>query len=889
MIDPNLEDNLGKGLHLAHLNIRSLTGGHKFDVTKLQISTSGVDIFTLSETWLNDSIPTQLLDIQNYNLIRLDRNWSGLGSSQGPKRGGGLACYIRKGIKFSESKFEGLNISCKNLEMQWVLVSLDNVRPIVVVNIYRPPQGDYKEGCKLISEAFGIANLKQNTDIFVLGDSNINMLDRKTASTKELDFTMKALGLTQVVKEPTRTAFKNGTSSSTLLDLIFTNSPYIKATSTLDMNLSDHLAVLVTRKKVMVKREKINFAGRSYRNYDKEKFQENLAAEDWSTFFQNFDPDILWELMEDIILRNIEPMCALKQFRMFNAREPWLTNVALEAIRDKDRLLKRAKRSDKREDWESARRVRNAVGREVEGLRAEFLKSQQEENKADPKKFWNTISSIIPGKKDRGSTIWLKDGVNGGELDPELSASFFNKYFTDIGPKLADEHSTTWEYFGEEIGQNIEAFTTGTEEVYTLCKEINPMKSSGLDKIWAKICKDAFLVLVDQLVHLFNCSLLTSIFPKAWKIAKISPLFKGGDREDVGNYRPVSLLPLPGKLLEKIVHNNFYKFFEKNTFLTVNQGGFRKGFSTISTIADLTDDLFTSINNNSLLLGAFVDLKKAFDTVNYEILLKKLVKAGIRGAMYEWCKNYISDRHQATRVNGITTELLPVTCGVPQGSVLGPLFFLVYINDLRYALDNCGMRLYADDTVIYHTGNTIEENQKSLQASLKMFEHWCNVNALTINTKKTKIMMFGRKHKIKKTRKPSIKIYGKNIQCVPSFKYLGVILDSSLTLKTHIASVIHSILHKIGVLSKLRRYLNTRVAVQRYKSMVLPYFDYANILYNKANSSDLDKLQRMQNRCLRLCLGQDRYFSTDQAHKTAMVPFLADRRSAHLLKFHVHS
>ena len=225
----------------------------------------------------------------------------------------------------------------------------------------------------------------------------------------------------------------------------------------------------------------------------------------------------------------------------------------------------------------------------------------------------------------------------------------------------------------------------------------------------SKLCKDAFVVLTNQLAHLFNCSLASGIFPDKWKVAKILPLFKGGDRENVNNYRPVSLLPLPGKLLEKIVHKRILTFWDDNTFLSNNQGGFRKGHSTTATIGNLTDDLFQEINRGNTSLAAFVDLRKAFDTVNLDILKSKLQLAGIRGGIFKWCTNYLSNRCQCTLANNVRSTLLPVTCGVSQGSVLGPLFFLIYVNDVEYAIQNCGLKLYADDTVLYQSGVNKEE------------------------------------------------------------------------------------------------------------------------------------------------------------------------------------
>ena len=232
---------------------------------------------------------------------------------------------------------------------------------------------------------------------------------------------------------------------------------------------------------------------------------------------------------------------------------------------------------------------------------------------------------------------------------------------------------------------------------------------------------------------------------------KVIPLYKGGDRENVGNYRPVSLLPLPGKILEKIVHSRISDFLDNDHFLSGNQGGFRKGFSTTSTIAKLTDDIFDQINSGNTTLAVYIDLKKGFDTVDNDILINKLGRAGIRGDLLKWCKSYLGNRSQCTLANGMTSSRLPVTCSVPQGSVLGPLFFLTYVNDVQFALNDCGVQLYADDTVLYQAGINSHEAAIKLQRSLDLFVTWCKVNKLTINIMKTKLMVYGSRQKVKKS------------------------------------------------------------------------------------------------------------------------------------------
>ena len=353
-------------------------------------------------------------------------------------------------------------------------------------------------------------------------------------------------------------------------------------------------------------------------------------------------------------------MCHLKSFKVKEAGEPWLTNEALEAIRDKDNLLRKAMRTRNERDWAIARESRNRIGRDLRNLRSEFLLNQQTIHKDDPKKFWSTISSIIPGKRGPSKLIWLKDEKSAQDIDQDKVSQYMNSFFTNIGSDLAKKHTRNWVYFGDRVQNSLEQFQTDADEVIELLKEIECLKSSGLDELSSRICKDAFLVLHDQLTHIFNCSLRYGLFPDQWKVARVVPLFKGGNKTLVGNYRPISLLPLPGKILEKIVHKRILAFLDTENFLSPDQGGFRKGCSTTATIADLTDDIFTNVNRGRTTLAAFIDLKKAFDTVNFDILLCKLNEAGIRGSVFQWCLSYLLSRSQSVIANGVTSPSLPL-------------------------------------------------------------------------------------------------------------------------------------------------------------------------------------------------------------------------------------
>ena len=382
-----------------------------------------------------------------------------------------------------------------------------------------------------------------------------------------------------------------------------------------------------------------------------------------------------------------------------------------------------------------------------------------------------------------------------------------------------------------------------------------------------------------------NLSLSQGIFPDSWKMTKIVPLFKGGEKIDVNNYRPVSLLPLPGKLLEKIVHSRIMAFLDSHGILNDNQDGFRPGHATISTVAKLTDEIFMKWNESCCTLATFVDFRKAFDTVNHGILLQKLYKYGISGNTHKWIKNYLSNRNQCVVANGTVSNKLPIVCGVPQGSVLGPLLFLIYINDIGNRIAHSTVRLYADDAVVYTSAESINETHIKLQSDLANIDVWCRRNQLTVNTSKTKCMLFGSKRFLDVRMLPKITLSGNIIQFVENFKYLGVILDNKLNFRLHAQNIYKLASHKIYVLLKIRPYITEKVASRIYKTKILPYIDYGDIFYMSTTNEVLDKLDKLQYRALRICLGTTYRTPRVELIQRTQIPLLKYRRMAHLRNF----
>ena len=284
-------------------------------------------------------------------------------------------------------------------------------------------------------------------------------------------------------------------------------------------------------------------------------------------------------------------------------------------------------------------------------------------------------------------------------------------------------------------------------------------------------------------------------------------------------------------------------------------------------------------------MAAFIDLKKAFDTVNHKILLEKLYLAGIRGNLLNLLSNYLENRYQKTISNGNISILNKITCGVPQGSILGPLFFLIYINDLQGILGNNNFHLYADDTVIYCMNEKFELAEKELQSILDKFTKWCAINALTINTSKTKTMLFGSRNKLKNCQKPELFINDEILQNVPTFKYLGINLDQTLSLKYYLECLTSNITFKLYMFNKILRFLNEKCAVIVYKTMIMPFFDYCDIVYMYSGQNDLQKLNRHHIRGMKICLYGGFMLDECELYAKCNLSELNVRRQVHLRNY----
>ena len=386
--------------------------------------------------------------------------------------------------------------------------------------------------------------------------------------------------------------------------------------------------------------------------------------------------------------------------------------------------------------------------------------------------------------------------------------------------------------------------------------KIKTAKSFGHDNISSYFLKLALPFISRSLTHLFNISIETSMFPDSWKIARVTPIFKEGERCKKSNYRPISVLPVISRLFEKLVFDQLYQYLDDNGFLSPDQSGFRALHSTVTSLLKCTDDWYKGLDTGQVTGLIFIDLKKAFDTVDHEILCKKLHLYGVQNRELAWFKSYLSNRKQFSRVNGFDSKIEEIEIGVPQGSCLGPLLFLVYINDLSLAIKNAKTSMYADDTSLYLCSKDISQLNNTINKDLKKLDEWLMGNKLSLNVAKTHSMLIASQQKHKSLTLSNIKfepkIKEKEIERRHEAKYLGVQIDDKLNWKGHIRAVSAKVSRAVGFLKYSKRYLPIATVKTLYTSIVEPHFQYCCSVWGCCSAAEIQHLQKLQNRAARI-------------------------------------
>ena len=515
-----------------------------------------------------------------------------------------------------------------------------------------------------------------------------------------------------------------------------------------------------------------------------------------------------------------------------------------------------------------------------------YYEKKIDASKSNAKATWRVLNEIIKTKK-KASKINSIFKVDNQEItDPVDIANRFCSYFSSIGPNLAKEiHSSVSHrsFLSGHFFQSVFFDPVTPNELAEISNAFRSGKSAGHDRIPISIIKQSIQIIAEPLAHIINLSITRGIVPDQMKIARVVPLFKAGDRSLFTNYRPVSILPSFSKFLEKVVYSRLYNYLCKLEILCDNQFGFRKNHSTSLALIDLYEKISLALDRNEHAVGVFLDLSKAFDTVDHNILLDKLEHYGIRGVALDWVRSYLSNRLQFVQFNGHSSSPQTICCGVPQGSILGPLFFLLYINDLSNVSTVVELILFADDTNLFMSHKDPVYLATSLNSELNKLSAWFKANKLSLNLKKTNFMLF--KPRQKKYHFPmQISVNEQRIEQVKETVFLGVVLDEHLTWKPHISQVAGKISKSIGVISRARFFLPKPCLKTLYYCLVYPYLHYCIIVWGSTYKTNLRRLVSLQKRVIRIISKSTFDSNSDPIFKELELLKLSDVRQLELGK-----
>ena len=529
---------------------------------------------------------------------------------------------------------------------------------------------------------------------------------------------------------------------------------------------------------------------------------------------------------------------------------PWLTKRILELSKLKSSYFKLMKLGivTKAEN----NRFKNKVKSIVYKCKLNYHKKLFEENRNDISKTWNAIKTIISQNRSKSNSI-KKIIINNIEYFNNVEiANLFNNYFSQIALDLDNQIPNTMINPCYLISRNtissIYFNPVTTNECYEI---INQLKIVKQDKNTPpiKLIKNISPYIAPVVSGVINLSFSTGVFPDVLKSSIITPVFKSGNPCCLQNYRPISNLPVFAKVFERCIYNRLLKFISHFKIISPNQYGFLKGLSTETAVSSLVEYLYDVINNKEIALSIFIDFRKAFDTINYSILFQKLEFYGIRGLPLELVRNYFCNRSQRVRIGEELSSTTTPTIGLPQGSVLSSIFFLLFINDLPQFSQMVSTILYADDTTLSLRNNSANILIQNCNEQLSNFYDWSTANRLTINTDKTFYMIFTNRKldpNIPPVTISSIPIHRKTTE-----KFLGVVVDEGLKFGGHVGMLCAKVSRSVGVLYRLRDYLPLKTLISLYYSFIYPYLIYCNLIWGSTFQTHLKPLEILQKKAIR--------------------------------------
>ena len=711
---------------ILHVNLRSIPKNFDSFLNYLHTLTFSFTIIAVTETWLSTN-NSDNYGIPGYNLVSICRDG---------KRGGGVCIFIKESLSYNIRT--DLNVMSADAEMLFIELDKSSVNTnnsIIVGLVYRPPNTDVDQFNDKLQDTLSKINRNNNQTLYIMGDFNLDLLkhDAHTPTDTFLD-TMYTNSLLPNITKPTRVTRK----TATLIDNIFSNTPKDdRSTSSgiLVTDISDHYPIFYINSKITTNHSQA-CPRRDYSQSNIDIFLGKLQDVDWSIVSNNTSAkDSFTHFYNTFTTLYNSSFPYVSHKSRYHNRKPWLTAAVKNSIARKNWLYKL---SIKEPCFEGLyKEYKNRLTNLLRKLEKDYYEELLRVNKSNIKKSWTIIKEVINKRKNTKLQTEFKVGDQ-YTSDPTTIVNNFNSFFSNIGPQLSSKLPNTninpCDYIQFNPTSHFSLSPVTEVEIATIIHNLK-ISSPRPDDITPKIIKSSSLLIKAQLTHILNLSFQQGYFPDELKLARVAPIFKSGDPKLVSNYRPVSVLNSFSKIFERAFANQLLHFVAEQGALYDYQFGFRKAHSTNLALTIITDKISEALDAGDHMVGVFLDFSKAFDTINHNILLQKLERYGIVDAPHNWITSYLTNRSQYVNYNQTNSNYLSITCGVPQGSILGPLF-LFYINDMIHTSKKLFYILFADDSNAFFSGKRLEDIFTTINQELSTLTNWLLANRLTINIKK---------------------------------------------------------------------------------------------------------------------------------------------------------
>ena len=883
----SLEAKLKNGLSFFHLNIASLNAHHDELIGLLRDLKSDFSIIGITETRVCDSHLPENLTISNYNAF------------QTPREGkcGGSLLYVSKTIDaIHRPDLEKLMYKSKLLETSFVEISREKQKNIVVGCIYRHHGLTIKDFIKSFIIPLLTKVNSENKLVVLMGDFNINLMEY--GSDKHISNFLDAIGSFALIPNitlPTRIA----DDTRTLIDNIFT-SPELFGTASGNVLtcISDHLAQFSLLEDLKPFSPKQPVTKRDWAKFNEENFLTQIQNLDWKDLLQSDlqNPNVSMENFLKCIEDLLDQHAPVKQFRPKNVinlkSSPWMTPEILNSMKVRDKLYKSFMRAKdplvKNTLRDRFKAYRNSIVSICRQRKIDFYQNFFQENIQNSANVWKGINCITAIKRKVQSTVISLEIDGKVTSDPPKVVNKFNTFFATIANKIKKDIPKTPKSYKDFLKnpnpKSIFLSQVSANEVLECLDSLDNGKANGPASIPPKVLNLIKAEISTPLAEIFNLSFNTGIFPDVLKLAKVLPVYKNkGSTTDCSNYRPISLLSNLDKVLEKLIYKRVYGYLTRLNLLYTRQFGFRRKHSTVHTLLNMCQKIADALDNKKFVCGVFVDLQKAFDTVDHAILLAKLQHYGIRGKAYSLFKSYLSGRKQFVSISGCNSSELLMKHGVPQGSVLGPLLFLIYINDLNFAIKGSIVHHFADDTNLLCITDSLESLVETINLDLQSLWHWLSANEISLNASKTEYVLFRHPNRKIDMEMVKLSIGGFNLSESKSIKYLGVQMDSDLKWHTQVNDVAVKLRKANGVLSKLRHYVPESILTSVYYAIFFSQLMYCCQIWGQSvenvSVTLLKRIKTLQNSALKLMS-----FSNFRAHSSPIYRYFNTLKFSDIVK-----